>query len=108
VSRPSPIIRRVHPSQHGNTMVLPEDHVGWQSGRTVLYRFYDEAGELLYVGVTGLAGERWASHSRHADWWPLIAHLGTEVFATMKEALEGERSAIWDERPHFNKRSARA
>ncbi len=102
------ILRRVTATQSTNTMVVPEDQVGWQSGRTVLYRFYERNGELLYVGVTGIPGERWATHSRHAEWWPFIATLTTEVFPTMRQALAAEREAIWDEEPMFNRRSVRA
>ena len=40
--------------------------------RTALYRFFDEAGTLLYVGISNDPDVRWSYHARQKDWWPKV------------------------------------
>src|SRR5699024_9013718 len=46
---------------------------------TCLYRFYDSAGRLLYVGITMDLSRRLAKH-RQRDWWPDVAEADYEYF----------------------------
>lgn len=69
---------------------------------TTLYRFYDPAGHLLYIGVAGNPGRRFEQHANEKPWWNDIAHSTLTHFATRTEALNAERNAITTERPQHN------
>jgi predicted GIY-YIG superfamily endonuclease len=69
---------------------------------TAVYRFYDSAGQLLYVGITFDIGPRFASHARKASWW-CDQHSAVVVWrGTRAEAADEERKAIRGERPLHN------
>lgn len=74
---------------------------------TVLYRARSSSGSLLYIGISGRPIERWRTHSRRALWWPRASYIDFEVHPTNDAALEAERHAIRNEKPLFNKRSAK-
>jgi predicted GIY-YIG superfamily endonuclease len=69
---------------------------------TTLYRFYDAAGRLLYVGIAGNPGRRFNEHSRDKAWWSQVARSSMEHFATREEALWAEEVAIKVEQPAYN------
>lgn len=80
--------------------------------RTVeLYRVYDAADRLLYVGITTNLRERLRSHSHRppagSAWWPQVAYCSLERFPEVWMALRAEVEAIHTEYPLYNKRSAR-
>jgi hypothetical protein len=69
-----------------------------------VYRYYDAAGRLLYVGVTGNGHYRAHAHSRgSASWWPLVVRGEFEHFATMAEAFSEELRQITTLQPICNK-----
>jgi hypothetical protein len=69
-----------------------------------VYRYYDAAGRLLYVGVTGNGHYRAHAHSRGSvPWWPLVARGEFEHFTTMAEAFSEELRQITTLRPAYNK-----
>jgi hypothetical protein len=70
--------------------------------RTALYRFYDEGGALLYVGITANTEERFAHHKNYKAWWPEVAETTIEWFDSRPPALAAELRAIHDERPVYN------
>jgi predicted GIY-YIG superfamily endonuclease len=70
--------------------------------KTYLYRHYDEAGSLLYIGISLNAYARFAQHKAGADWPKLAVRMETEVFGTRDEAHAAERKAILTENPLFN------
>lgn len=72
--------------------------------RTMLYRFYDEAGDLLYVGITDDPHVRWAAHSRKRGnpWWARVRVVHTEWHPTRAEAEAAEVVAIRREQPQYN------
>lgn len=71
-----------------------------------LYRFYDAAGVLLYVGVTSNFPGRWQEHKRKANWWSAASHVEvTDRYPHMNAALDAELEAIRTEGPSFNRRS---
>lgn len=77
--------------------------------RTALYRFFDAAGRLLYVGVSGNTETRWRQHAESKPWWPDVADKTTEWLDSRPEALDAERVAIRTEKPlhnHQNKPSS--
>lgn len=71
----------------------------------MVYRFFDEVGDLLYVGVTVRPGGRWGTHRRDAAWWPIVRHVSVEWHPYVRAALSAEDAAIKAERPGFNLRS---
>lgn len=75
--------------------------------RTSLYRLYDEAGGLLYVGITKSVQRRWTEHETTKSWWPEVTAATLEHYPTREAALEAERAAIIAERPRHNVTHAR-
>lgn len=74
---------------------------------TTLYRYYDEAGRLLYVGISNDALRRMGQHAAK-DWAPQVRSWHPVHFATRAEAEAAERHAIRTERPVYNIAHARA
>lgn len=72
------------------------------SGKTYLYRHYDKAGLLLYVGISLSAVKRLAQHRAASNWFPQIAKVTIEAFDTRADALVAERVAIDRECPVYN------
>ena len=69
---------------------------------TTLYRFFDPAGVLLYVGISHRAVMRWGDHGRVRPWWPEVASITVEHFADRKAARAAEVKAIQTESPRHN------
>jgi predicted GIY-YIG superfamily endonuclease len=67
-----------------------------------LYRFYDETGALLYVGISSDPGRRFAQHRSDKPWWHAITEIRVQPMPSRKAALKAEREAIKNERPRFN------
>ena len=71
-------------------------------GRTALYRLYDKAGHLLYVGVTSNPDARWKQHSAKKEWWPLVDKRTIAWHDTRVDAERVELAAIAAEEPRYN------
>ena len=69
---------------------------------TALYRLYDRAGTLLYVGISNDVHGRIRTHRMEKAWGSLIADSRIEFYATRVSALDAEATAIRRERPRFN------
>jgi hypothetical protein len=67
----------------------------------VLYRFYDDRGRLLYVGVAADFLVRWRKH-RKRSWWPQVARMEIAHYPDRPRVLAAERDAIRTERPLHN------
>jgi excinuclease UvrABC nuclease subunit len=70
--------------------------------RTALYRHFDAAGRLLYVGISLSAVQRLAQHRLTAHWFERIARIEIEWRDSREEALIAEIQAIARERPECN------
>lgn len=73
---------------------------------TALYRLYDAAGSLLYVGISADPEYRWKQHSWGADsstWWPQVTRKAVEWFPNRDAAYEAETAAIKAEDPVHNR-----
>lgn len=70
--------------------------------RTALYRLFDKAGDLLYVGITNDPEVRWSYHARQKTWWPEVNRRAVEWKATRVEAEAAEAEAIGREAPRWN------
>lgn len=72
---------------------------GWQH---VLYRFFDHAGQLLYVGITTNIVQRWSEHRGTKRWWTDVADARVEFFPDRQSLADAERLAIRTECPLHN------
>lgn len=69
----------------------------------VLYRFYDEYDDLLYVGISIQAWQRFGDHRRGAVFYAAATKIILQRgFASIDELRTAERAAIYRERPRFN------
>lgn len=69
----------------------------------VVYRMFDSSGALLYVGLSMSLPARLAGHRADKQWWPEIATISVEHFASRDAAAEAEVVAIRLERPAHNR-----
>jgi predicted GIY-YIG superfamily endonuclease len=76
--------------------------------RTALYRLRDEAGTLLYVGITDKPSRRWFAHAADKPWWGDVANRSLEWLPSRERALEAEAHAIRTEKPLHNIRHNKA
>lgn len=67
-----------------------------------VYRLFDAAGQLLYVGCTMNGASRLGSH-RDKPWWTQVASASFEHFSSYAEASRAEYAAIEAERPRHTK-----
>lgn len=72
------------------------------SDQTTLYRHFNAAGELLYVGISINAFERFKQHSSDKKWIDHVANMTIERFPNRNLALKAEKSAIQKEKPKYN------
>lgn len=74
-------------------------------GRTCVYRGYDRAGVLLYVGITWSPKQRFAQHDADLTepWWSDIRRMEIRWYPSRRRALELEWIAIQTEHPIHNK-----
>lgn len=100
------VTMRLDPIGHASTVARMLGYDTHAISSTLLYRFHDHDGHLLYVGVTNRPAERWGTHRRKAPWWPLARHVTVTRYAANWLALDAERAAIRFEGPIFNRRSA--
>ncbi|MCK1813286.1 GntR family transcriptional regulator [Streptomyces sp. XM4011] len=72
------------------------------SERTALYRLYDDAEQLLYVGITSRPKERMRQHAGDKHWYREVSFREIEWFDSREEAGQAEVEAIRTERPLHN------
>ncbi|CAL9647890.1 GIY-YIG nuclease family protein [Streptomyces sp. enrichment culture] len=70
--------------------------------RTAVYRLFDADGALLYVGMSYAPERRIRDHRRQRAWWPQVASISIEWFATRYRASLAEAKAINTENPVHN------
>lgn len=68
----------------------------------ILYRFYNDADELLYVGITANPSRRLERHRHEKDWWSDVSRIDIEHFTDRHTVLAAERTAIETEKPRHN------
>lgn len=73
-----------------------------------LYRHFDAAEKLLYVGVSADLLKRCRRHEQESRWFNKIACIKVARFATIGAALRAEKMAIDTEKPQFNSGIRRA
>lgn len=74
---------------------------------TYLYRTYDKAGRLLYIGISADPDYRIYQHqSISSPTWEMGLQIDRWTcwrYPTRGEAEDAEAEAIWDEDPPYNK-----
>lgn len=70
---------------------------------TALYRHFDAAGVLLYVGISVNPFARTSEHVCAAPWARQVVSITVEWHLSRRAALAAELAAIRSERPQFNK-----
>jgi predicted GIY-YIG superfamily endonuclease len=70
---------------------------------TALYRFYDNSGQLLYVGITHALERRWQAHKQNQLWWLDVARKEHVWLPNRAEAEAAELKAIQTEKPVWDK-----
>jgi len=73
---------------------------------TNLYRHFNAAGELLYVGISLHAMQRMRHHEANSHWFDDVETMKVETFDDRRSAMRAERDAIKSECPKFNKTHA--
>jgi hypothetical protein len=68
---------------------------------TMLYRLYNAAGELIYVGITEKFGGRFTQHE-HSPWWPEVDRVETQRYPTRLDAQGAEIALIQSQLPKYN------
>ncbi|AEK07806.1 endonuclease [Mycobacterium phage Yoshi] len=68
----------------------------------VLYRIYDNAGTLLYVGATTNPPTRFADHHRMQPWWATADTIKLQHLPSPEALVEAELDAIAAEKPVYN------
>jgi hypothetical protein len=72
-----------------------------------VYRVYDTACELIYVGCTNDLFGRLAVHEEESWWAPQVAKVAAKVYPTAKSGLAAELKAIHTEHPRWNVKGRR-
>lgn len=94
INGPAPRVRRVTPGgavrYHDNS-----DPCG-------LYRIYDEAGELIYVGVSHEPEYRVGWHEGGKQWGHEVARYEVDWHPDRAAALKAEAKTVKAERPRHN------
>lgn len=67
-----------------------------------VYRMFDSADRLLYVGATTRLPKRIDEHSRDKAWWTEVTTISVEHFASRDDAFAAEAAAIPAESPVHN------
>lgn len=81
----------------------------WESGTggdflPKLYRLYNAAHEIIYVGVTMTPIQRrFKEHSKSKSWWSEVQYATIEYFDDKIAALRVERELCWQNCPAYNK-----
>lgn len=69
---------------------------------TAVYRFYDDAGELLYVGITCRPRFRFREHRKLSEWWSQQRSVTLAWRPDRNTAAADELTAIREEKPRYN------
>lgn len=68
-----------------------------------VYRLYDDAGDLLYIGLARDIDRRFYNHAFKTPWWDEVASHTAEWFPDRATADAAETAAIRAEKPPFNR-----
>jgi len=75
---------------------------GGHVAQLALYRFYNDGGQLLYVGITNDPPRRMTQHSQDKKWWAQVRGMTVEWYPDRTSVLAAEKRAINVENPLHN------
>ena len=73
-----------------------------EAAPTTLYRAFDDAGRLLYIGIAVNWASRWERHRQRSAWFDEVARLDLRTYPTRSSAALAEAAAIRAEKPVHN------
>lgn len=68
----------------------------------VLYRFFDQEDQLLYIGISNDPKRRFSEHRQGKLWWRKASRIQLEHFGGRDELAAAEIRAIQNESPRYN------
>jgi excinuclease UvrABC nuclease subunit len=68
-----------------------------------VYRCYDAAGVLLYIGLTSRLEKRMKEHRQQDEWGPEIVHMRVQPYSDERKGGDVEKSQIWYLQPRHNR-----
>lgn len=78
-----------------------DENLLWTSEHD-LYRWFNDKGDLLYIGISVNAFTRASRHRLSAVWWQEATLMTRERHPNRSAALLAEREAIRSEHPRYN------
>lgn len=75
--------------------------------RVALYRHFDDANNLLYVGVSAAPYNRIGEHMHSSHWAERVCTVTLEWHQSRADAVKAEADAIKNEKPLFNSQRRR-
>lgn len=94
-----PLCTRIQPVSTTPPAAYPETTVNQPVS---LYRFFNAASELLYIGITNRVPRRLDEHGDDKPWYLEVADVKVEHHPNRDAALRAEKTAIKSERPKYN------
>mgnify|MGYP000117110030 FL=1 len=73
-----------------------------------LYRCFNQLNQLIYVGISHSAIDRFSQHLRCSEWGEEVRRIDVSAFESREAALLAEKDAIILERPLYNKMHSNA
>lgn len=70
--------------------------------KAFVYKCFDSAGVLIYVGQSKSVMARLSQHQYLAEWFSAVQKIEAEAYESAKEAKEAEALLIRGHRPKFN------
>lgn len=91
-----------HDMQYGPRFCRVDRDCGETDPVRTVYRCYDDAERLLYIGCTVKPALRFKQHAASKAWWAEVARIEQTPVTGWRHAEEVERTAIEAERPLYN------
>jgi len=83
-------------------LYMPEIPEQPDGAAALIYRLFDDEGELLYIGCTVHPRKRFHSHRRRQPWWDEVADSELMWYPSVEAAAVAEQQAIRTEQPIYN------
>lgn len=87
---------------NGEWKAHPFESPGRTVAKLALYRFYNDSGQLLYVGITNDPPRRMGQHAKDKEWWAQVRGMTVDWYPDRPSVLAAEKRAINVENPLHN------
>lgn len=82
---------------------LPRKTQETPGGPWAVYELFNDAGDLLYVGMSGNVARRLAQHESGKEWWIDVATVRIRRYVSKKDAAAKEKIRVLCGEPRHNK-----